>query len=126
MLRLIGYLVVNVLILFGLSALLPNFEVVGIGSAVLFIVVLTVLNWTVGPLIKFFAWPFNFITFGLINSLINLVVVSIAVGFVRGIIIEDRGFRYWLIVLVISVSFVLGQGLVNRLTEDKYEKRAES
>ena len=81
----------NALALLGLSygahylKILPGFRVEGFGAAVVAVAILSLLNLTVGPLIKLLALPITCLTFGLftlvINALMMLLTSQLVVGF---------------------------------------------
>jgi len=104
--------ILNVLIILGMSQVLGNgVPVSGFVNAAVFILVLTLLNWTLIPVLKFMTLPLNFLTLGLIGILINGLAVVLA-GVVLNVRIE---FLAGLI-----VSFVLG--LVNGLAENSINR----
>lgn len=113
MIKLIFRTIINVVILLGLSQILENFNINGIWSAVLFLIILTLLNWTVVPVIKFFALPLNFLTFGILYLIINIASIFVAANLTSGIEIKGEGFEKYFIALIISVFLALGNGLVN-------------
>jgi len=117
MLRIIGYLVANVAVLMLLN-FFPNVDIRVI-PAMVFVVFLTLLNWTIVPIIKLLALPINFLTFGLINGIINLIVLLIMMNVIKGIdinagLIQQTGFA-----ILITIGFSLAQGIVNRITDDE-------
>jgi putative membrane protein len=118
MIRALGYLVVNILVILLLSNLLPGFEVQNWVSAFFFILILTLLNWTVIPLIKFFALPFSLVTFGLVNGLINLIAIIIAGNLVQGVSIEGGIIGSLITAIIISIGLAFGHHIVNSLTGD--------
>jgi putative membrane protein len=85
MLRILVYLVVNSLVILLLDGILADFEVRNFTAAFLFILLLTLLNWTILPVLKFFAIPFNFFTFGLANVLISLAGVGFVIWLIPGV-----------------------------------------
>jgi putative membrane protein len=117
MIRIFGYLIANVAVLL-LMNLFPDVSVQFL-PAIIFVVFLTLLNWTIVPLIKLLALPINFLTFGLFNGLINLVVLLIMMNVIKGIDINVGFGQQVLYALLITVGFGIAQGAVNRLTDDE-------
>jgi putative membrane protein len=119
MLKALAYLIVNALAILGLSYLLPNFEVNNYVAAIFFILILTLLNWTVVPVLKFFAFPFNLLTLGLVNGIISLLGISFASWLVDGV---DIGGGFWtqaFVTLIIAVVLAVSSGIIeNALKEE--------
>lgn len=67
-------------------------EHTGWWSLLVFTLILTIFNFTVKPIVKFFAWPINFITLGLTYFLINigflLLTSYLTKGFVFASLLE--------------------------------------
>jgi putative membrane protein len=100
--------VLNVIVVLGFSYLFDKgFPIHGIGQAAVFIVILTLLNWTLIPILKFMTFPLNILTLGLIGILINGLAVVLA-GTVLNVKID------YLIALLFS--FVLG--IINGVAEN--------
>jgi putative membrane protein len=114
MLRALSYLIVNSLVLLGLSYLLSNFEVSDFLTALVFVILLTLLNWTVLPILKIFALPFNFLTLGLVNGLINLLGISFAAWLVTGVAIKGEFLMQFLTVLTIAVVMAVSSGIIEK------------
>jgi putative membrane protein len=90
--------------------LLPEYlSVGGVGSVLMFAVVLGVLNALVKPVLLFFTLPLNLLTLGLFTLVINAIVFWLAAQFPLGVSVS--GFvGAFLAALVISlVSFVLAK-----------------
>ncbi len=100
--------VLNVLIILGMSQVLGNgFPVSGFLSAAIFILVLTLLNWTLIPILKFMTLPLNFLTLGLVGILINGLAVVLA-----GVVLNIR------IEFLAGLLVALVLGLVNGAAEN--------
>lgn len=83
------------------------------GTAIVFAVVLGLLNTFVKPVLKFFSFPISLITFGLFSLIINAVVVVIAEYFVEGVSID--GFL-WALIFGCALSVV--NFVISIFTED--------
>ncbi len=114
MFRSLVYLVGNSLMLLILSSLLGNFEIQSIGNAAIFVVALTILNWTVVPIIKFFTFPINLLTLGLFYAILNVVVILLLARNLPGIELAGEGFTQFITALVISVSLSVVQTLIGK------------
>jgi putative membrane protein len=74
--------VVNVAVVFLFGALFnDSFQINNVGVAVIFVIVLTIINWTLVPIIKLFTLPFNILTLGILGVIINGLAVVLA-GFI--------------------------------------------
>lgn len=62
----------------GLAQVLPGISVSGYGGALAVAVILALLNAFVRPVLKFFAFPFTVVTFGLFLFVINAVIILLA------------------------------------------------
>lgn len=91
----------------GLAQLLPGMHVRGFGNALLFAIVLAVLNALLRPLLIVFTFPLTIITLGLFLLVINTLMVLLASRFIDGFSID--GFWYGLLFsLILSlVSAIL-------------------
>lgn len=119
MLRALAYLIVNALVILGLSYVLPNFEVGDYIAAIVFILILTLLNWTVLPILKFFTLPFNFLTLGLVNALINLLGIGLAAWLVEGVDIQGSFLMQLFIALVIAVVLAVSSGIIEKSLKEE-------
>jgi putative membrane protein len=123
MFKLLGYLVTNILVLYGVQAIIPEYFTVGtIFQAFGFIIILTLLNLTIVPIIEFFAIPINFLTLGLFNFILDLVVLVITANLVEGIDIRGDFWTQMFVALIITILFGIAHGIVNKITDQSYEK----
>lgn len=116
MFRILGYFIANVAVLMLLN-LFDNVSV-ELLPAMIFVVFLTLLNWTIVPLIKLLALPINFLTFGLANGIINLIVLLIMMNVIKGIDVNAGFGQQVLYAFFITIGFGIAHGIVNRLTDD--------
>lgn len=72
-------------------------------SALVFAVVLGILNAILKPLLSFIGLPLTVMTLGLFSLVINAVVVMVAAYFVKGM--EVEGF-WWAMLFSIVLSFI--------------------
>ena len=99
--------ILNIVVVLGFSSLFQTgFPIHGIGQAAVFIVILTLLNWTLIPILKFMTFPLNILTLGLVGILINGLAVVLA-GVILNVKID------YLIALLFS--FILG--MINGVAE---------
>lgn len=84
MLKFILKFVITALLTYGLSMVLPNVHLNGVGSAAVLVVVLGLLNATVKPVLKILGFPITVVTLGLFLLVINVIIVKIADYLMRG------------------------------------------
>ena len=114
MFRILLYLIANILIILGLSWLLPGFEVGGVWTAIVFLFALTVLHWTVIPILKILTFPVNFLTLGLVSLLINLAAVWLVATNIQGIELTGDFTDKFITVVLVSIGLSVGKGLIDQ------------
>jgi putative membrane protein len=117
MLRILLHFLINVLIIMGLAAILPGFAVSGFAPAAIFIIILTVLNWTILPIIKILTLPLTLLTLGLFNVILNLAVVIAVANSVNGVSLAGSTLERLFIAAVISIALAIGNGLANNVDQ---------
>jgi len=119
LLRGLLYFIANAAAVFGLSQIFPAFTVESWESALVFIFVLTLFNWTITPVLKILTLPITLITLGLFNFVINTLIVWFTIDILEGIDISGgTGSK-----LLISCILVLVLGIITQLIEgDKKQK----
>ena len=83
--------------------LLEGVYVKGFWSAALFSLLLSILNYTIKPLLIIFTIPLTVLTLGLFLLMINTFIIWIAAGLVGGLIIE--GF-VWALLFSLLLSVI--------------------
>ncbi|GAB2781312.1 phage holin family protein [Rhabdobacter roseus] len=103
------HLLIDATVIFGLAYLLPQVEVKSFGTALLVAVLLGVLNFLIGWLIRF---PLNLVTFFLLSGVVRLVATALILKLIdkvmSGLLI--RGF--WP-ALVIAAAIALAGYLID-------------
>lgn len=113
MFRLLAHIVVNFLLLNAVAIIIPGIELGDWLSVTLFLIVLSLLNWFVVPIVRVITIPITIVTFGLFNLVITLVTTIVAINLSNGIRIEALGLSYLFLVGVITVVLSLGNGIVS-------------
>ena len=117
MLKVLLYFITNVLTILILSNLLPTFEVTGYSAAFMFVVFLTLLNFTVIPVIKFLTFPINFLTLGIFHGLINIFTIGVVANTIRGVDLTGTSFDKFLTSLVIAVTLSVAHAFVGKVNK---------
>lgn len=86
------------------AQIIPGIQVRGFGDALLATLIIALVNGTVGPVVRFMAFPITFLTLGLFLLVINAALLKLASLFTPGF--KVRGF----------VSAVLGSVVLTLLT----------
>lgn len=68
--------------------LVPRFEVRGFGAALIGALVIALVDWVIGPILRFISFPINFLTLGLFGFVIKAVVLKLAAAFSPGFRIQ--------------------------------------
>jgi putative membrane protein len=72
-------------ILFAVAArIVPGVAVDGIRTAIIAGLVLSLVNATIGSLLRFFSFPINFLTFGLVGFVITVLMILLTDSLVTG------------------------------------------
>lgn len=96
-------LLVTAIVAFLLTKILSGVHIDGFGSAVIFALILGVLNLIVTPVLKILGLPLTIITLGFFSLVINALVVLLAAKFVDGMVIN--GF-WWAFIFSIALSLI--------------------
>src|SRR5688572_31017193 len=88
---------------FGLAQLLGGIHVADFWTALVFAVVLALLNLFIKPLLILFTLPVTFVTLGLFLFVINALVVLLASKFVDGFSIDNF---WWALLFSIILSII--------------------
>lgn len=81
-------LVVNTLAALLGSYIIPGVYVSSVGAAILFVLILGILNATLGNLMRLAGCLLNLVTFGFFNWIINAAVILISGNIINGIAID--------------------------------------
>lgn len=96
-------LLVTAVVAYFLAYLLPGIHFDGFGGAIIFAIVLGILNLIVTPVLKILGLPLTIITLGLFSLVINALVILIADYFIDSMNID--GFL-WAFIFSIALSLI--------------------
>ncbi len=102
-------LVVNFLALFLINQLFPWVRIDSYVTILVMALVLTILNATVKPVLKFLCFPVTFLTFGLFSLVINAIVLQLTFMFVDGAYIASFGATILAGIIVSLANSVLNE-----------------
>jgi len=101
--RIIINLLVTAAVAFLLTKVLSGVHIDGFSTAIVFAIVLGILNLIVSPILKLFGLPLTIITLGLFSLVINAIVILIADYFIEGMQVD--GF-WWAFIFSIALSLI--------------------
>ena len=101
--NLIIRLLVTAVVAFFLTDILSGVHFDGFSTAIVFAIVLGILNLIVSPVLKILGLPLTIITLGLFSLVINALVILIADYFIDGMTID--GF-WWAFIFSIALSLI--------------------
>lgn len=101
--NLIIRLLITAIVAYLLTKVLPGVHFEGFSSAIIFAIVLGVLNIFVKPILGLLGLPLTIITLGLFALVINAVIILIADYFIDSMVVD--GF-WWALIFSVLLSFV--------------------
>lgn len=101
--NLIIRLFVTAVVAFFLTKILSGVHFDGFSTAIVFAIVLGILNLIVSPVLKILGLPLTILTLGLFSLVINALVILIADYFIDGMTID--GF-WWAFIFSIALSII--------------------
>ncbi|WP_315057459.1 phage holin family protein, partial [Chryseobacterium indoltheticum] len=101
--NLIIRLFITAIVAFLLTKILPGVHFDGFSTAIIFAIVLGLLNLIVKPILSLFGLPLTIITLGFFALVINAVIILIADYFIDSMVVD--GF-WWAFIFSIALSIV--------------------
>lgn len=112
--RFIINLLISAIAVYALSEVLePHVVIDSFSTAIIFSIVLGILNAIVKPLLIILTLPITIVTIGLFLIVINVIIIKLADAFVSGIHIEG-----WLWALIFSFLLSLVSALLHKLAKN--------
>jgi putative membrane protein len=96
-------LLINAFAVWLAAKILPGVSVKNYGYALWVAILLGLVNATIGRLLKFLAFPFNWLTLGLVNFIISVLMIMLVDKLVKGF--EVKSF-WWAVLFAILLSIV--------------------
>ncbi|MET3035998.1 phage holin family protein [Chryseobacterium sp. NRRL B-14859] len=106
-------LFITAIVAYLLTKILPGVHFEGFSSAIIFAIILGILNIFVKPILSLFGLPLTIITLGFFALVINAVIVMIADYFMDSMVVD--GF-WWAFIFSILLSIVTS--LANSMFSD--------
>lgn len=106
MIRLLVEWLLNALALLIVTYVVPGFDVEDFTTALVAVLVIGLLNLTLGWILRFITWPLNWLTLGLIYLIVDAVIIYLASKLVSGFRIKSF-FTAFLGALVLAIVHFL-------------------
>lgn len=87
-------LLITAVVAFVLQKILGGVSIASFGTAIVFAIILGLLNMFVKPVIQILSLPLTIVTFGLFSLVINAGIVLLAGYFVDGVVINGWGWAF--------------------------------
>ncbi|MGL4758394.1 MAG: phage holin family protein [Patescibacteria group bacterium] len=84
-------------------------------SIALFLIILTIINSTVMPILKLISFPVNFLSLGTFNLILNILVLMISIRFSEAISINSTGLGFLVDLGLISLTLSVANTIINVL-----------
>lgn len=111
-------IIANACVFIILAYLLPGVAVSGMWGAFWAAIVYAFVSGTIGSLLKFFAIPFNWLSFGLVNFLLNGFILYLTSSLTSSLTITS-----FPMALVMGFVLALVQGMIDAQDERRYYSR---
>jgi putative membrane protein len=95
MVRMVLHWFLNAIALLVVSRLVHGFEVSGLGFAMIAVIVIGLLNATLGLLLKIITLPLGILTFGVFFLIVNAFILKFASAFVPGFRVLTFSAAFW-------------------------------
>jgi putative membrane protein len=79
---------VGALALWLVAQIIPGIQIRDFGAALLATIIIAVVNITIGPILRFIAWPITVLTLGLFRWVLNALLLKLASLFTPGFRID--------------------------------------
>jgi putative membrane protein len=109
--RFLVRIIVIAAVAYGLAHVLTGVHIDSFWTAIVFAVVLAILNIFIRPLLILFTLPVTILTLGLFLFVINALVVLLASKFVHGITISSFGWALLFSLILSLVGYILDKEL---------------
>jgi putative membrane protein len=105
---------VSAVALLVVAQIVPGFHISGLGSALIAVVVIGLVNATLGVLLKILTFPLTIVTLGVFWWVINAMMLWLASNFVPGFVITSLGSAFLGAIVLALVSMLFQWLLAKR------------
>ncbi|KRK43621.1 integral membrane protein [Companilactobacillus crustorum JCM 15951] len=104
-----------------IARVLPSmFQIDSLGTAIIASFVLSILNWTIKPLLHIVSLPITFITFGLFSFVINAITLELTSTLVGSASFHFNGFGS---ALIVAVILAICNSIINSYSANNFHGR---
>lgn len=96
-------LLITALVILGVAYILPGVHLKSFKTAIWVAILIAIVDATVGGILRFLAWPFNWLTFGLLYFVIYVVAIMLVDKLVSKFKIDSF---WWAVAFAIVLSIV--------------------
>ncbi len=107
LLGILAKILINAIVLYAAASLIRGAELKSMSRGIVVALVVTLLNVTLGALLKFFAFPFIFVTFGLFNFVIDAFILWLAARWMKGFTLQGYGPALLLALVVALFNWIM-------------------
>ncbi len=104
-------ILITAAVAFGLQKILSGVHIDTYGTAIIFAIILGLLNLIVKPILQILAFPITLLTLGLFWFVITALVTGLAAAFVSGVRIDGFGWTLLFSLLLPLISNALNRAL---------------
>lgn len=108
MLRMLLHWILNAVALLVVSYYVHGFVISNFVSALIAVIVIGLLNATLGLLLKIITLPLGILTFGIFFLVINAIILKFASAFVPGFRVETFAAAFWGAVVLFLLHLIFG------------------
>lgn len=113
-LQLIVGIIVYALVLYITESIFAKLYIENFGYAVLAALILSILNYTIKPLLIYWTLPLNIVTYGIAYPIVNMIILKLC-DIIMGSAFEISGlFSMFLIAIFISFMRILFDNLITK------------
>ncbi len=117
MLRMLVNWLLSAVLLILVSYLVPGFTVTNIVSALIAVIVIGLVNATLGLFLKIITFPLTIFSFGIFLIIVNALMLKLAAKLVPGFFIQGFAPAFWA-ALLLAILHMLLRWLMPRKRED--------
>lgn len=116
MLTFIVGIIVYAIVLMMATSLFKNFYIESFGYAIIAALILSLLNWTIKPVLVIFTLPITIVTCGIAYPIVNMIILKIC-DIIMGNSFEIGGFLsiFFISIFISLLRMFLNQLITNRI-----------
>ena len=101
------HFLIYIIAVYGTARLLPGIKMKSIVTAIIVAVCIGVAGMTITPILNFFTFPINFVTFGLFTFVIDAIIIVIIDKLLEDFEVDGFGWAFIYAVVLAIINSVL-------------------